>query len=308
MRVAVTGAGGPARQALVRALEDAPFTGPPGRSPGRRGPSTSTRPRRSASASTATGPRSSSTPRPGPTSTAAPAIRTSRCAATRSRPGVLARACAARGVDLLVVSTNEVFDGARTDGAGYGPHDRAEPRQTLRRLEAGRRAGGGRGVRRGRQRQRGAAGRSASPGRRGCSGRPAATSRARSSTPPNGRRGRRAAPRRSATSGGRRPTARTSPRRSSSCWPTTRRRDPPSRQRLVATPADWARDVLERMGRPRRRARGRPGGDLDARPRHRRAGACWRRRRCRAANRCGPGPARWPTTRRRSCARAWRGA
>jgi dTDP-4-dehydrorhamnose reductase len=35
--------------------------------------------------------------------------------------GVLARACAERGVGLVVVSTNEVFDGTRTDGLPYEP-------------------------------------------------------------------------------------------------------------------------------------------------------------------------------------------
>jgi dTDP-4-dehydrorhamnose reductase len=41
--------------------------------------------------------------------------------------GILATACAARGVDLIVVSTNEVFDGRRTDGHGYGPGDEPAP-------------------------------------------------------------------------------------------------------------------------------------------------------------------------------------
>ena len=41
--------------------------------------------------------------------------------------GVLAAACAARGVDLLVVSTNEVFDGARLDGVAYSPDDPVAP-------------------------------------------------------------------------------------------------------------------------------------------------------------------------------------
>jgi dTDP-4-dehydrorhamnose reductase len=41
--------------------------------------------------------------------------------------GTLARACAERGLDLVVVSTNEVFDGARTDGAGYTPADTPAP-------------------------------------------------------------------------------------------------------------------------------------------------------------------------------------
>jgi len=41
--------------------------------------------------------------------------------------GEIARACAARGVDLLMLSTNEVFDGRRTDGLGYAPGDERNP-------------------------------------------------------------------------------------------------------------------------------------------------------------------------------------
>jgi dTDP-4-dehydrorhamnose reductase len=41
--------------------------------------------------------------------------------------GVLARACAAQGVELVYVSTNEVFDGRRRDGRGYGPDDPTNP-------------------------------------------------------------------------------------------------------------------------------------------------------------------------------------
>ena len=56
--------------------------------------------------------------------------------------GELAEACAARGLDLVVVSTNEVFDGARTDGRGYRPDDDpARPIPTARASSAGR-AGG----------------------------------------------------------------------------------------------------------------------------------------------------------------------
>lgn len=40
---------------------------------------------------------------------------------------VLARACAARGVDLISVSTNEVFDGRRSDGRGYAVEDPPNP-------------------------------------------------------------------------------------------------------------------------------------------------------------------------------------
>ena len=42
--------------------------------------------------------------------------------------GALAKACAERGIDLLVVSTNEVFDGERTDGQPYRPTDPTAPR------------------------------------------------------------------------------------------------------------------------------------------------------------------------------------
>src|SRR6185369_17423937 len=41
--------------------------------------------------------------------------------------GVLAEACADRRVDLLIISTNEVFDGTRSDGSGYGPGDPVSP-------------------------------------------------------------------------------------------------------------------------------------------------------------------------------------
>jgi dTDP-4-dehydrorhamnose reductase len=39
----------------------------------------------------------------------------------------MARACAGRGTDMLLISTNEVFDGARVDGQGYGPMDAPRP-------------------------------------------------------------------------------------------------------------------------------------------------------------------------------------
>ncbi len=42
--------------------------------------------------------------------------------------GVLAAACRARGVGLLVVSTNEVFSGDRQDGRGYAETDATAPR------------------------------------------------------------------------------------------------------------------------------------------------------------------------------------
>ncbi len=41
--------------------------------------------------------------------------------------GALARACVSAGVDLLMVSTNEVFDGRRSDGRGYAAADPPAP-------------------------------------------------------------------------------------------------------------------------------------------------------------------------------------
>ena len=47
--------------------------------------------------------------------------------------GVLATACAARGIDLVAISTNEVFDGTRTDGIGYAPTDSTVAAEPVRR-------------------------------------------------------------------------------------------------------------------------------------------------------------------------------
>jgi len=41
--------------------------------------------------------------------------------------GELAAACAGRGASLIVVSTNEIFDGERTDERGYRPDDEPNP-------------------------------------------------------------------------------------------------------------------------------------------------------------------------------------
>jgi len=126
MRVVVTGATGRLGRALVAALSDAPFTGP-------LGPLAWTRADLDLDA-----------PDPGPLMKrdrpevvihAAAWTDVDGCArdpaAARQRNGVatglLAEACAAGGVDLLVVSTNEVFDGARTDGRGYRPSDPTGP-------------------------------------------------------------------------------------------------------------------------------------------------------------------------------------
>jgi dTDP-4-dehydrorhamnose reductase len=45
----------------------------------------------------------------------------------RDATGTLAAACAASGTDLVLISTNEVFDGRRTDRRGYRPDDPTDP-------------------------------------------------------------------------------------------------------------------------------------------------------------------------------------
>ena len=127
MRVAVTGAGGRLGSALVAALADAPFTGP-------FGPTAWGRSAFDLDAPDGVVDRLDAD-RPEVVVHAAawtdvdgcarePGLATMRNGAAT---GVLAAACAARGVDLLVVSTNEVFDGARLDGLAYSPDDPVAP-------------------------------------------------------------------------------------------------------------------------------------------------------------------------------------
>ena len=127
MRVAVTGAGGRLGSALVAALADAPFTGP-------FGPIAWDRSAFDLDAPDGVVDRLDAD-RPEVVVHAAawtdvdgcarePGLATMRNGAAT---GVLAAACAARGVDLLVVSTNEVFDGARLDGLAYSPDDPVAP-------------------------------------------------------------------------------------------------------------------------------------------------------------------------------------
>jgi len=127
MRVAVTGATGRLGSALIAALEDAPFTGPAG-------PVAWDRRAFDLDAPHDIGARLDRD-RPEVVVHAAAWTDVDGCArdpelALRrngSATGVLAEACADRGVDLVIVSTNEVFDGARDDGLGYGPDDRPNP-------------------------------------------------------------------------------------------------------------------------------------------------------------------------------------
>ena len=127
MRVAVTGARGRLGRAVVAALEDAPFTGLAG----------PTAWDRSAFDLDAPAGIHALLDRDRPEAVVHTAAWTDvdGCArepdVARRRNAeavhVLAEATAARGIDLVHVSTNEVFDGRRTDGRGYTPDDRTNP-------------------------------------------------------------------------------------------------------------------------------------------------------------------------------------
>ncbi len=127
MRVAVTGSTGRLGRALIGALEDAPFTGP-------RGPLAWTRDELDLDAPAGV---HAALDRDRPEVVVHTAAWTDVDGCARdpelalarngAATGVLARACAARGVELLVISTNEVFDGRREDGAGYCPTDPPSP-------------------------------------------------------------------------------------------------------------------------------------------------------------------------------------
>lgn len=127
MRVAVTGAGGRLGRALVAALDDAPFTGPLGALPWSRPDYDLDDP---AAAARVVG-----RDRPDVVVHAAAWTDVDGCARDPERAmrrnaiaaAELAEACAAASADLVLVSTNEVFDGRRTDGRGYAATDRPSP-------------------------------------------------------------------------------------------------------------------------------------------------------------------------------------
>jgi dTDP-4-dehydrorhamnose reductase len=127
MRVAVTGAGGRLGQALIAALEEAPFTGP-------LGPIAWDLPDHDLD-EPASSDRLVRRDRPDVVVHTAAWTDVDGCArdpdlALRrngAAVGHLAAACVRSGVDLVHVSTNEVFDGRRTDGRGYLPGDDPGP-------------------------------------------------------------------------------------------------------------------------------------------------------------------------------------
>jgi dTDP-4-dehydrorhamnose reductase len=127
MRVAVTGAGGRLGSALVSALEDAPFSGPGG-------PIAWRRDAFDLDAPDGIGARLDRD-RPEVVVHAAAWTDVDGCAldpelALRRNglaTSILAAACASRGIDLVVISTNEVFDGSRLDGYPYQPDEPRSP-------------------------------------------------------------------------------------------------------------------------------------------------------------------------------------
>lgn len=127
MRVAVTGANGRLGRALVAALADAPFTGPAGPIAWDRAAFDLDAPETAAALV--------DRDRPEVVVHAAAWSDVDGCAldpdlAMRrngTATGVLAQACAATSIDLIAISTNEVFDGLRDDGRGYGPGDAPAP-------------------------------------------------------------------------------------------------------------------------------------------------------------------------------------
>lgn len=141
MRVAVTGSTGRLGSALVAALGDAPFTGP-------RGPLAWTRADLDLDAPAGV---AAAFDRDRPEVVVHTAAWTDVDGCTRDpelaqrrngdATGVLAAACAERGIDLLIVSTNEVFAGDREDQVGYAPDDPTAPPNAYGRSKlAGERA------------------------------------------------------------------------------------------------------------------------------------------------------------------------
>ena len=127
MRVAVTGSTGRLGSAVVAALAEAPFTGP-------RGPVAWTRAELDLDAPAGV---ATALDRDKPEVVVHTAAWTDVDGCARDpelalrrngvATGVLAAACAERGLDLLVVSTNEVFAGDREDRVGYAPTDATAP-------------------------------------------------------------------------------------------------------------------------------------------------------------------------------------
>lgn len=127
MRVVVTGANGRLGRALMAALSDAPFSGPGGPIPWSRPDFDLDAPAVAAALIRRD--------QPDVVVHAAAWTDVDGCARDPElalhrnavATGIVARSCAVAGVDLVVISTNEVFDGRRTDGRGYAVDDPVGP-------------------------------------------------------------------------------------------------------------------------------------------------------------------------------------
>jgi len=127
MRVAVTGAGGRLGRAVLAALAEAPFTGISGPIAWRRPAYDLDDP--SAVAGLIARDRPEVIVHAAAWTDVDGCARDPELAQRRNAEAVeaLAGAAVAAGVDLILVSTNEVFDGRRTDGLGYRPSDAPNP-------------------------------------------------------------------------------------------------------------------------------------------------------------------------------------
>ena len=127
MRVAITGAGGRLGRALVEALDNAPFVGPAGSIAWRRDPFDLDSPDRF--------PSLLDRDRPEVVIHAAAWTDVDGCARNPKLANLrngwavrdLAAACVERHVDLVIISTNEVFAGDRTNWKPYAPDDDRRP-------------------------------------------------------------------------------------------------------------------------------------------------------------------------------------
>ncbi len=127
MRVAVTGAGGRLGRAVLAALNDAPFTGPGGATAWTRAEYDLDAPE--AAAELIARARPEAIVHCAAWTDVDGCAREPDLAIARNglATGVLAEECAANGVDLIVISTNEVFDGKRRDGRPYAASDQPQP-------------------------------------------------------------------------------------------------------------------------------------------------------------------------------------
>jgi dTDP-4-dehydrorhamnose reductase len=127
VRVAVSGATGRLGRALVATLADAPFTGLGGPIAWRRPDFDLDRP--AAFADLVARDRPEVVVHAAAWTDVDACARDPKLATARNgeATALLAKATAAAGVDLIVISTNEVFDGTRTDGRGYRVDDSPNP-------------------------------------------------------------------------------------------------------------------------------------------------------------------------------------